>query len=61
MRSKAPEVFKFPVGSTVNHKLYGKGKVSDAEGAGADEKVVIKFHDGSRKKFLVKFAPLERC
>lgn len=61
VRSKAPEVFKFPVGSTVNHKLYGKGKVSDAEGAGADEKVVIKFHDGSRKKFLVKFAPLERC
>lgn len=44
----------------VKHKIYGKGKIAEVNGSGADEKVVILFSDGSRKKFLVKFAPLER-
>lgn len=52
--------YKFPEGTNVNHKLYGKGTILSAEGAGGDEKVVVKFLDGTRKKFLVKFAPLER-
>lgn len=57
----APEVqYKFPIGSRVQHKLYGSGKVADAEGLGQDEKVVIRFSDGTSKKFLVKFAPLEK-
>lgn len=49
---------KFPPGSMVKHGLYGEGKVLDSEGHGADEIVVIRFIDGARKKFKVKFAPL---
>lgn len=49
---------KFPKGSMVVHSLYGAGKVEDSEGSGADEKVLIKFADGARKKFMVKFAPI---
>lgn len=49
---------KFPKGSSVVHSLYGKGTVVESEGSGADEKVLIKFTDGNRKKFMVKFAPL---
>jgi len=49
---------KFPPGSMVRHGLYGEGKVLDSEGQGADEIVVIRFIDGARKKFKVKFAPL---
>ena len=49
---------KFPKGSKVVHSLYGAGKVEDSEGSGADEKVLIKFADGNRKKFMVKFAPI---
>lgn len=60
VRSKPVEVYKFPEGSKVSHKLYGSGEVQSVEGFGADEKVVIKFSDGARKKFLVKFAPLEK-
>ncbi|MBD64012.1 MAG: ATP-dependent DNA helicase PcrA [Halobacteriovoraceae bacterium] len=51
---------KFPKGTSISHQLYGKGKVIDVEGFDKDEKVVIKFKDGARKKFLVKFAPLEK-
>jgi len=50
---------KYEVGSTVKHKLYGVGKVLECEGLGQDEKIVILFPEGTRKKFLVKFAPLE--
>jgi DNA helicase-2/ATP-dependent DNA helicase PcrA len=49
---------KFPKGSNVLHSLYGKGTVIESEGSGAEEKVMIKFSDGNRKKFMVKFAPL---
>ena len=50
---------KFPKGSRVKHSLYGPGKVESSEGSGADEKVLIKFNDGNKKKFMVKFAPIE--
>jgi DNA helicase-2/ATP-dependent DNA helicase PcrA len=49
---------KFPKGSNVVHSLYGAGKVEESEGSGADEKVLIRFSDGARKKFMVKFAPI---
>lgn len=49
---------KFPKGASVVHSLYGAGKVENSEGAGAEEKVQIKFADGARKKFMVKFAPI---
>jgi DNA helicase-2/ATP-dependent DNA helicase PcrA len=49
---------KFPKGSKVVHSLYGTGKVEDSEGSGPEEKVLIKFTDGNKKKFMVKFAPI---
>ncbi len=49
---------KFPKGSRVLHTLYGPGKVESSEGSGEDEKVMIKFNDGNKKKFMVKFAPI---
>lgn len=49
---------KFPKGAKVVHSLYGAGSVESSEGSGADEKVQIKFSDGARKKFMVKFAPI---
>lgn len=49
---------KFPKGSKVMHSLYGKGIIESTEGSGADEKVMIKFTDGNRKRFMVKFAPI---
>ncbi len=50
----------YPVGCDLVHSIYGKGVVLDVEGHGADEKVLIKFSDGSKKRFMVKFAPLTR-
>jgi len=50
--------YQYPVGTGVIHAIYGAGEVLDSQGNGGDEKVVIKFIDGTKKKFLVKFAPL---
>ena len=52
--------FKFPKGTKIEHKVYGKGSVVFVEGSGNDEKVLIKFGDGSQKKFMVKYAPMVR-
>lgn len=49
---------KFPLGSRVVHSLYGEGKVLETTGVGGEEKVVVKFMDGAKKKFMVKFAPI---
>ena len=50
----------YPSGSKIIHALYGEGTVLDSEGLGQDEKVTIQFRDGIRKKFMVKFAPLQK-
>lgn len=50
----------YPTGSKIIHALYGEGTVLDTEGLGQDEKVTILFRDGIRKKFMVKFAPLQK-
>ncbi|MFP5491309.1 MAG: hypothetical protein ACLGG0_07395 [Bacteriovoracia bacterium] len=42
------------------HALYGEGLVVESEGMGSDEKILIKFKDGVKKRFMVKFAPLQR-
>ena len=51
----------YPSGSKIIHALYGEGTVMDSEGLGQDEKVTILFRDGIRKKFMVKFAPLQKA
>lgn len=53
-------VTNYPSGSKIIHALYGEGTVLDSEGMGQDEKVTIQFRDGMRKKFMVKFAPLQK-
>ena len=50
----------YPKGERIKHKLYGFGKVVENSGSGADEKVVIMFNGGVKKKFMVKFAPIEK-
>jgi DNA helicase-2/ATP-dependent DNA helicase PcrA len=50
----------YPSGSRIIHALYGEGTVLDSEGMGQDEKVTIQFRDGVKKKFMVKFAPLQK-
>ena len=50
----------YDIGEAVMHKIYGEGAITEVSGSGSDEKVVIVFKDGTRKKFVVKFAPLER-
>jgi DNA helicase-2/ATP-dependent DNA helicase PcrA len=50
----------YPSGSKIMHALYGEGSVLDSEGMGPEEKVTILFRDGVRKKFMVKFAPLQK-
>ena len=52
--------FTFPKGAMVKHETYGAGTVVGGEGSGDDEKVMIKFHQGSLKKFMVKYANLRR-
>ncbi|MBL7665579.1 MAG: UvrD-helicase domain-containing protein [Bacteriovoracaceae bacterium] len=59
-KQAAQAAHKFQSGIRVRHSLYGTGTVMESEGFGNDEKVVIKFNDGARKKFMVKFAPLEK-
>ncbi len=55
------DLSNYPSGSKIVHALYGEGTVLDSEGMGQDEKVTILFRDGIRKKFMVKFAPLQRA
>ncbi len=47
-------------GECIKHKLYGNGIILNSDGFGTNEKVTIQFSDGTKKKFLLKFAPLER-
>lgn len=55
------DLANYPSGSKIIHALYGEGTVLDSEGLGQDEKVTILFRDGIRKKFMVKFAPLQKA
>ena len=61
-QSKKPiaALANYPSGSKIIHALYGEGTVLNSEGLGQDEKVTIQFRDGIRKKFMVKFAPLQK-
>jgi len=49
---------KFNPGVTVIHTLYGEGLVLETSGVGKDEKVLVKFKDGSKRKFMATVAPL---
>lgn len=59
-KAPAPKNSLYESGSKILHALYGEGTVLESEGTGADEKVMIMFRDGVKKRFMVKFAPLQR-
>ena len=59
-RQASPSANSFPEGTVIRHKLYGEGKVLESRGAGSEEKIVIVFKDGARKKFMARFAPIEK-
>ncbi len=60
-QTKKPQnLANHPTGSKIMHALYGEGTILDTEGMGPEEKVTILFRDGIRKKFMVKFAPLQK-
>lgn len=50
---------KLAVGNVVMHERFGKGKVLNLEGVGADKKAEIRFDVGGIKKLLLRFAKLE--
>jgi DNA helicase-2/ATP-dependent DNA helicase PcrA len=47
-------------GMRVRHPTYGVGQILQAEGSGADLKVSVVFGDKTVKKFVAKYARLER-
>jgi DNA helicase II / ATP-dependent DNA helicase PcrA len=51
---------KFESGSKVRHSLYGEGKVLESFGTGDEEKVLIMFSGGVKKKFMASMAPIVR-
>lgn len=51
---------KFEDGVRVRHSLYGDGKVLESSGSGEEEKVLIMFNGGVKKKFMVSMAPIVR-
>ncbi|MES2963078.1 MAG: hypothetical protein V4760_04250, partial [Bdellovibrionota bacterium] len=47
-------------GMRVRHPSYGVGSILQVEGSGADLKVSVVFNDNTVKKFVAKYARLER-
>jgi len=45
-------------GQIIMHERFGKGKILNLEGAGADKKAEIRFETGGIKKLLLRFAKL---
>ena len=51
---------QFKKGMKVRHPSYGAGTIYQTEGSGADLKVSVVFSDNTIKKFVAKYARLER-
>jgi hypothetical protein len=47
-------------GSKVRHPTYGVGSVVQVEGAGEEEKLAVMFSNHQIKKFVTKYARLEK-
>ena len=50
----------FSVGDSVEHAIFGIGKVMALSGQGENQRVGIVFKDGVKKKLVVKFANLKK-
>ena len=52
---------QFRIGARVRHQRYGTGVVLRSEGAGDDAKLTVSFPGYGQKKFMAKFAALEKA
>tara|TARA_Y100001934_G_scaffold93983_1_gene116050 strand:- start:2983 stop:5151 length:2169 start_codon:yes stop_codon:yes gene_type:complete len=50
----------FKVGDTVEHSIFGEGKIMALSGSGENQRVGVAFKDGLKKKLIVKFAKLKK-
>lgn len=57
--SKAKPILRLEEGQIVEHSQFGKGKVLNIEGAGADIRAEIQFENGGLKRLLLRFAKLK--
>ncbi len=55
-----PGTSKWQKGMNVRHPTFGTGSIFETEGSGEDQKVSVVFNDRTVKKFVVKYARLER-
>lgn len=47
------------VGGLVKHGVFGQGKIVQIAGSGDSAKITVLFQNGTRRTFMLKFAPLE--
>ena len=47
------------VGGLVKHGVFGQGKIVQIAGSGDSAKITVVFQNGTRRTFMLKFAPLE--
>ena len=47
------------VGGLVKHGVFGQGKIVQIAGSGESAKITVVFGNGTRRTFMLKFAPLE--
>ena len=50
----------FKVGDSVEHSIFGEGKIMALSGSGENLRVGVAFKDGLKKKLIVKFAKLKK-
>ena len=48
------------IGSLVKHGVFGQGKVTAISGSGDNAKITVVFGNGTKRVFILKYAPLER-
>ena len=47
------------IGGRVKHGVFGEGKIVQIVGSGESAKITVLFGNGTRRTFMLKFAPLE--
>ncbi|MDD5354336.1 MAG: 3'-5' exonuclease, partial [bacterium] len=55
-----PQSTRFRKHQRIEHEVFGEGKIIEVTGSGDDEKVIVDFNSGIRKKLLVKAANLRK-
>ncbi|MDD5491325.1 MAG: UvrD-helicase domain-containing protein [bacterium] len=55
-----PQSTKFKKHQRIEHEVFGEGRIIEVSGSGEDEKVIVDFNSGVRKKLLVKAANLKK-